>query len=88
MIAVNFLHEKLVGRSRPLNHFRIKVVEGVLKWHTWGEGHPATGEEAAVMGDVEISGRDGQGMGSVWECSVDRAGAVIPHAAEDIRVVR
>ena len=31
MIAVNFLHEQWVGRWRPLPHFRIKVVEGVLK---------------------------------------------------------
>ena len=40
------------------------------------------------MGDVETNGKGGQGMGSVWECSVDRADTVIPHVSEDIRVVR
>jgi len=57
---VNSLHEQWVGRSLPLNHFRIKAVKEGL----------ATDEKVAIMGKAGRDGRRRQGVGSQWESSV------------------
>ena len=42
LVAVNFFHEQWMGKSLPLNHFRIKAVRKRSKGFTWKEA-PSNG---------------------------------------------
>lgn len=64
--------------------------EGGEKISPGGE-HPATDEEAVVVGDDERTERSCHEMGSNGgggECIVDRAGVVTPHVIEGVGVAR
>lgn len=50
--------------------------------------YSARREEANVVRYAERNERVGQGVGSGWEGSVDRAVNVIPHIIEGVGVVR
>ena len=56
LVAVKFFHEQWMGKMLPLNDFRIKAVKKRNQKGSRGRRHPATDEEAAVLGDAEGDG--------------------------------
>lgn len=67
-----------MGRSLPLNHFRIKPHEKGNKRCTLKRA-PRNDEKTAVVEDAEMNRRGGQGVGRGRESSVDTAGTILPH---------